>query len=310
MPEAARIACIGGADMDRKARLQAPAVLGSSNPVTTEATPGGVARNVAATLGRLRFPISLFSVVGDDPAGTTVLRQTAAAGVKVTGVARLGLAKTAGYTAILQPGGDLVIGIAEMAIFDQLTPAWIHAHLPDLAGHDYWFVDANLPADVLQALLRAGERTGKTVLADPVSAAKAPRLRPVLDRIDVLFPDPLETAALIGRPVQSTAEALSAAAALRAAGVGTVVVTLGAQGIAIDDGGQRAVVPPPPVDSVRDVTGAGDAFIAGFLYGMLRHGPGAGVDYGLAAAALVIADTRSAADSLTVDTLEQRAGQG
>ncbi len=307
MPEPISIACIGGMDMDRKARLHAPAVLGSSNPATTEATPGGVARNVAETLARLGLPVSLFSAVGDDPAGTTVLRQTVHAGVDVGGVARQGRAKTATYTAVLQPDGELVIGIADMAILDRLDAHWGRLILPELAPHDIWFVDANLPEPVLEVVLAAAARAGRTVLADPVSAAKAPRLRPVLAAIDVLFPDRLEAAALTGQPVNTAAEALSAAAALQAAGVGTVIVTLGAEGLAVDDGGRRAIVPPPPVETVRDVTGAGDAFIAGYIYGLCTHGAAAALNHGLAAAGLALETDASVADTLSAAKLEQAA---
>ena len=304
MPEPVSIACIGGMDMDRKARLQAPAVLGSSNPATTDTTPGGVARNVAETLARLGLPVALFSVVGDDPAGTTVLRQTVRAGVDVSGVARQGRSKTATYTAILQPDGELVIGIADMAILDRLDAHWGRSILPELAPHDIWFVDANLPEPVLRVVLASAARTGQTVLADPVSAAKAPRLRPVLAAIDVLFPDRLEAAALTGQAVDTAAEALSAAAALRAAGVGTAIVTLGAEGLAVDDGGQRAILPPPAVDTVRDVTGAGDALIAGYIYGLCARGTAAALSHGRAAAGLVLESDASVADALTAAKLE------
>ena len=186
MPEPASIACVGGIDMDRKAWLHEPATLGSSNPIRSDATPGGVARNVAETLARLGLPVTLFSAIGDDPAGTTVLRQTHRAGVDIGGVSRINHAKTATYTAVLQPDGELVIGLADMAILDELEERWGRSILPELASHPVWFIDANLPAPVLQAILGAGQRRGRTVLADPVSAAKAPRFVPTLDALDVI----------------------------------------------------------------------------------------------------------------------------
>ena len=310
MPEPTSIACIGGIDMDRKAWLQDPATLGSSNPVRSNAMPGGVARNVAETLARLGLPVTLFSAIGDDPAGTTVLRQTHRAGVDIGGVSRISHAKTATYTAVLQPDGELVIGLADMAVLDELEERWGRSILPELTGHRVWFIDANLPAPVLQAILGSGQRRGHTVLADPVSAAKAPRFGPALETLDVIFPDRLEAAALTGQPVTSPAEALSAAAALRGAGVGTVLVTLGPDGLALDDGGQRAIIPPPAVETVRDVTGAGDALIAGYIYGLSQHGDEAALHYGLAAAGLVIGTAASVTETLTSAKLEQAvAGQ-
>ena len=48
-----RIACIGGANIDRTARCTGDVIWGSSNPVRVEAAPGGVALNVAANLAAL-----------------------------------------------------------------------------------------------------------------------------------------------------------------------------------------------------------------------------------------------------------------
>ena len=76
MRQAASIVCIGGANVDRKARLLAPFQLGTSHPVTTTQTAGGVARNVAENLGRLAQPVSLVSTVGDDRDGQWLIDVT------------------------------------------------------------------------------------------------------------------------------------------------------------------------------------------------------------------------------------------
>ncbi len=47
------VVCVGGAVVDLLLRLQATAVLGSSNPADGLSTAGGVARNVAENLVRL-----------------------------------------------------------------------------------------------------------------------------------------------------------------------------------------------------------------------------------------------------------------
>jgi len=53
--------------------------------------------------------------------------------------------------------------------------------------------------------------------------------------------------------------------------VEALIVTLGAAGAVIHTRGQEILIPPAPVQQVVDPTGAGDAFRAGVIHGLL-HG--------------------------------------
>ena len=91
--------------------------------------------------------------------------------------------------------------------------------------------------------------------------APVPRALPdgLLASVDVLMPNEGELATLVGLPTGTDGEAARAAAALRAEGVGTVVVKRGERGaLVVDDRGVRSI-PSPIVDAV-DTTGAGDCF--------------------------------------------------
>jgi ribokinase len=70
----------------------------------------------------------------------------------------------------------------------------------------------------------------------------------------VLTPNAAEACALCGEE-----DPEAAAAALAARTGAPVLVTLGARGVLLADGGEQEVLPPPRVDPV-DTTGAGDAF--------------------------------------------------
>lgn len=56
------IFCIGAMNLDRKYHLQEDLVLKTSNPTHSEATVGGVARNIAENLGRLDLNVNLISM--------------------------------------------------------------------------------------------------------------------------------------------------------------------------------------------------------------------------------------------------------
>ena len=142
------IACIGGAHIDRHGVLAGPLVLGTSNPGRVSSDFGGVARNVAENLARLGVPTSILSRVGDDESGRGVLAHLGQLGIDTSQVTISAASPTASYTAVLQSDGELVLGLADMQIYDEITPALIEPVLPRLRAYDFWFADANLPGEM------------------------------------------------------------------------------------------------------------------------------------------------------------------
>ncbi|MGF6482405.1 sugar/nucleoside kinase (ribokinase family) [Paraburkholderia sp. JPY419] len=115
----------------------------------------------------------------------------------------------------------------------------------------------------MHAALAAARRLGKIVILNPAPAT-GPLPAAWLPLIDYLIPNELEAAALSGVAVDSPADAARAAAALRAAGVRNVLVTLGARGVhAALEGAAATLYDAPRVEAV-DTTAAGDTFIGGF----------------------------------------------
>ena len=113
---------------------------------------------------------------------------------------------------------------------------------------------------------------------------------------DLLVPNGMEAARLVGRAVEGPADAAAAARELVARGPERVVITLGEQGAvsARATGVWWARVEAPP-DVTRSIAGgsavgAGDAFLAGLLLaeGRATGDPAAGLAAGVAAGTAVL----------------------
>lgn len=266
---------------------------------------GGVAANVARNLARLGCPVTLFSVVGQDEAGDGLLRGLESDGVNVAGVTGSVVHATANYTAVLEPDGNLFVGLADMDVFEEANEVWADGIASQLEQNALWVVDANLPAPTIGRLLKA-HKGGAKVLGDPISVAKAARFQDALSWIDVIFPNMKEAAVLSGVNVGRPEDVPVAASEIRRRGVKTVIVTLGADGVYVEsESGGRFVLAIPPA-RVRDVTGAGDALVAGFAYGLAMGGKYEPELYGLAAASLTLETDESTAADLTVEKLVKR----
>lgn len=302
------IACIGGASVDRRCIVSGPLRPGTSNPVVCETRPGGVARNVAEALARLGCDVALFSIVGEDEPGRRLLADLRGAGVDTSGVRRSSRHPTGDYTAVLGPSGRLEFGLADMAILDEADPTWAEGLAAPLADRELWFVDSNLSAETIERLL-AFRSPGTTILADPVSVVKADRLCPVLPLLEAVFPDRQELERLTRMQVRNEAEVAAAAARLLELGPAAVIVTLGAEGVYVADRERREAVPPiVPHGRLRDPTGAGDALIAGYIYGLVTEEPDP-VRLGLAAASVVL-ESGGALSEISAPSIRERARAG
>jgi ribokinase len=90
-----------------------------------------------------------------------------------------------------------------------------------------------------------------------------PALKPIIERCRVVFPNEHELKLLTREDYEKGAEALLDR------GVQIVAVKLGPKGCYVTDGSEKHLIPCYPV-KVVDTTGAGDAFCAGFLYGLIK----------------------------------------
>jgi pseudouridine kinase len=299
------VVCVGGANMDIKCRIAGTTVMGSSNPGATVLSPGGVARNVAHNLARLGVSAALVSAVGRDAFGRQILAATAAAGVDMGGVLRAAGA-SGSYSAVLDTKGELVLGVAAMAVLEQLTPRRLSAQRKRLAAADLIVADSNLPIDTLDWLIDFAAARRVKLALETVSVPKGGRLKRLLAAgrpLFALFCNRAEAAALTGR-----LRLQEAARRLHERGVRHVGIGLGRRGMFVSDGEERRIVPTLPA-RVVDVTGAGDAAVAGTLYGLLRgRDLTTAAAYGQAAAALTLACDQSVSPKLTARAIRARLG--
>jgi pseudouridine kinase len=269
LAEPARAVCIGGAVLDRKYHARQPLVPETSNPVDGVRSLGGVARNVAENLARLGTATAFVSIVGDDEAGRSLLNYMRERGIDVSQVLVTNERPTAEYAAVLDPAGDLVMGLADMSIFDLLQPDHIERIWPHLASAGWVFADCNLSAETLAALIDKARTARFRLAIDAVSTVKAARLPADLSGVDLLLMNLDEANAILGRrSVKSMAEAQAAAVGLQQAGAREAIVTMGAEGIAVA-GIEGMKVFPAITAAPVDMTGAGDAMIAGTLHRLM-----------------------------------------
>jgi sugar/nucleoside kinase (ribokinase family) len=216
-------------------------------------------------------PTTLCGCVGHDLLGDVLLREAAARGLDVGAVRACDTPTSASVvldasdgerTFLHNPGASaaLVAGDVERAL-ERARPRWLH-----VGGA---LVMPALDGEPLAGVLRGARERGVRTSLDPVHDATArwERVHPALPHLDAICPNLGEARAITGEGSPA-----ACAAWLRERGVARVAITLGRDGAYALDEEVAAHVPPFEVDA-RDETGAGDAFAAGFVYGLLHGWP-------------------------------------
>lgn len=252
---------------------------------------GGKGHNQAVALARLGCETHFIGAVGEDDHGARALAHFRDAGVdakfvsfrkNATGTALILVAADGQNMIAVSPGANAAVTPEDVAAAETL-----------IASADALVAQLELPLETVAAALGAARRHNVRTILNPAPAIDgAMSLMPLAD---IVTPNELELARLTGIDDQSDPALHAALHALKKAGAGLPVATLGVNGCAALIDGALVRVPAFRVKAV-DATGAGDVF-NGALAAYLSKDSDvvAGLRFASAAAALSV--SRASADA-------------
>ena len=166
-------------------------------------------------------------------------------------------------------------------------------------------LDCNLQPDTLAWLFAQAQSCPPDwLVVDAVSAAKCHKVLAHLAQVQVLKLNRLEAKALTGLAIDSLADAQRAAHWCWQRGVRHTVLSLGEQGVCwVDATGQAGHLAAPNLQ-IANTNGAGDALLAGVIYGQLAGflWPQS-VQWGMSCAALTLAGPTANTPYLTAQAV-------
>jgi sugar/nucleoside kinase (ribokinase family) len=233
-------------------------------------TLGGCAANVAVDLAKMGVRSAVVGRVGGDIFGRIVTDMLGEHGVDVSAVAVSAAADTSQTLIVNVAGQDRrfihTFGAnAGFSAADILRERAARCRVLYLGGY---LVMPQIRQDEVASVFGSARQAGaKTVLdvVTPGPAAYLPQLERLLPHVDVFLPNNHEADLITGQ-----ADPVRQAEVFRRLGAGTVVVTLGGEGAVLVGAQERLRAGAYAVPFV-DGSGGGDAFAAGFIYGLL-HG--------------------------------------
>lgn len=229
---------------------------------------GGCAANAAMDLAKLDVSVGVIGGVGEDSFGDFIIGTLNRSGVDTRGVRRHAGVETSGTLIINVQGEDrrfIHTAGASAVMRAADIPLDLVQQAKVLYVGGYLLMEALEPerlAEVFRVARAAGVKTVLDVVL-PGPGDHWPRLAPLLPETDVFLPNTDEAAILTGLK-----DPLAQAQHILDTGVKTAVVTCGGEGTILLSENLRLRAGVYPCDYVG-ATGAGDAFDAGFIAGLV-----------------------------------------
>jgi sugar/nucleoside kinase (ribokinase family) len=232
-------------------------------------TAAGTAAGTSVDLAKLGVEVIAMGAIGVDDVGDLLLARLHSHGIDTRRLARKPEVGTSAtilpirsdgerFATFHRPGASSRLELTDIDL-DAITEAdLLHIGGPDALGS---FTEEALPI-----VLQHAREHGVPITMDVLSSCDErtlERLTPALALTDYFFPNHHQLQSMTGCD-----DALEGAAAIRALGVGRVIVTRGADGSLIA-GDDEAIELPAFDVAIIDTTGCGDAYTAGFIVGTL-----------------------------------------
>jgi ribokinase len=227
---------------------------------------GGKGANQAVAARKLGSDVRFICRLGEDDFGRAAERELASYGVDLSHVRKDEQGATGIAIIKVGEGGEnviTVVGGSNLAM-DETDVARAR---PALEKARVLLLQLEVPLGASLGAAAIVRAHGGAVILDPAPAPEAGLRDDVLKAVDILTPNEHEAGLILGWKPETPEQGLEAAKQLRARGVATAVVKLGARGLAVAAPGLEAIIPAFEVAAI-DTVAAGDSFNGGLAHAL------------------------------------------
>lgn len=252
-----RVVVVGSINMDLVIRCpELPRPGETVMGLTAVELPGGKGANQAVAASRMGGSVTMIGRVGDDAFGQKLIQQLKLEGVNTdrvivtpqtaSGLAVVSVDNHAENSIVVVPGANAMVSVDDVVAAKSL-----------IEQADILLIQLEVAVETVEAAVEVARNAGTKIVLDP--APSIGRLTSKLIHCDLICPNLSEAESILGRRFADREDAVAAARELVELGCRRAIITLGAEGSLVCEGGDVTHVSGFSVEAV-DTTASGDAF--------------------------------------------------
>ena len=223
---------------------------------------GGVARNIAHNLCLLGHEVRLMTVFGGDDLASRMIEDCRRIGMDLSLSKQFKEAKSPVFLSFNDEKGEMQSAVSDVTLNDRMDLEWLKAQMAEINRSDLVVADTLMSAEALAYLI---DHCQVPFFVDTVSPSKALRFNKAMRlsekrSVYALKCNHAEAAAITGKnDLEESVKILSNK------GIKNVYLSIGSSGVIFGKAGVSTHFPALPTPVVN-VTGSGDAFLAGIVH--------------------------------------------
>lgn len=224
---------------------------------------GGVARNIAHNLCLLGHNVRLMTVFGDDDFASRLIDDCKSIGMDLSLSSQFEDAKSPIFLSFNDEKGNMQSAVSDVALNERMDLDWLKDKMDEINRADVVVADTLLSVEAITHLI---DFCKVPIVVDTVSPGKALRL---VEALETSAKQTLFAVKCNGQEALSMTKEFNSelsAKLLNSKGIKHVFITLGEEGVIYCANQETKHFPALPTEAIN-VTGSGDAFLAGVVHG-------------------------------------------
>lgn len=252
---------LGGANIDIVGKSQHEPRMHDSNIGEISFSFGGVGRNIAEVCSLFYENVHLASCFSKDAFGQQLANDCKELGLQIEDSLWSDTSSSSVYLALLDERHDMLYGLNDMRILEEMDDEFILKVLSKIKEDDYLGIDTNMEEARLRKI---AENANTKIFADPVSVAKCNRIKPILSHLDIFKPNQYEAEELSGISIQDEQSAKEALDYFLKEGVKEIIISLSEKGALLGTEKEKVWIKIPPLE-IENATGGGDTLLGAYV---------------------------------------------